>query len=288
MFGYIKVYDDELKIKDYKIYKSYYCGLCKTLGKRYNLASRFTLNYDFTFMALLLDSFENEQNNVKKENCIKTLPKKDGRGYVQYSRAIDYTADIAMLFTYYKIKDDLCDTRGIKRLKFLPLMAVFYGAYKKAKKLHPEIAKDIENNLKILSQLEKDKCDDVDMCATCFSDIIKSVFNNYTDSFDDFSVALGRYIYCIDAYDDLKDDIKNKQYNPYIYMYRLNSTDDEKLPLAIEAIQNSIYMTLAMLGDFLSKINFKKNTDIINNIVYLGMRKTLDSIAIKKIERNGN
>ncbi len=283
MFGYIKVYEDELKIKDYKIYKSYYCGLCKTLGKRYNIASRFTLNYDFTFMALLLDSLQNEHNNIKKENCIKTFPEKDGRGYVQYNSAIDYTADIAMLFTYYKVKDDLYDTRGIKKLKYLPLTAVFYGAYKKAKKLHPEIEKDIENNLKTLSQLERQKCDDADMCATCFSNIIKSVFEKYTDRFNDFSVALGRYIYCIDAYDDLITDIKNKQYNPYVYMYRLNGTDDEKLSLAKEAVQNSIYMTLAMLGEFLCKINFKKNTDIINNIVYLGMRKTLDRIANKQI-----
>ena len=53
MFGYVNVYKDELKIKDYDTYRAYYCGLCKMLGKRHNALARLSLNYDLTFLAVL-------------------------------------------------------------------------------------------------------------------------------------------------------------------------------------------------------------------------------------------
>ncbi len=278
MFGYVKIYEDELKIKDYKIYKSYYCGLCKTLGKRYSFASRFTLSYDFTFMALVLDSLNNEKNHMVRENCIKHIGTRQGRGYVQYSDAIDYTADVSILLTYYKIKDDFYDTKSIKRLKYLPLILMYHGAYKKAKRKYPQVAQSINDTIGELSILERSGCDDADKTAYCFSKILKCIFAEYNSNFEEFAVALGRFIYCIDAYDDLKRDLKTGEYNPYIHMYRLTGENDEKIPLAREAIADSIYMTLAMLGKYTEKLDFKKNKDIINNIIYLGMRKTTDNL----------
>ncbi len=287
MFGYIKIYEDELKIKDYKIYKSYYCGLCKTLGKRYGFVSRLGLSYDFTFMALLLDSFKNSENNIIRENCIKHIKTKKNQGYVQLGDAIDYSADMSVLLTYHKLNDDFCDTRGIKRIISFFSMALCRGAYKKAAKKYPEISKDIEKYLKELSLLEKEKCDDADKTAYCFSKILKCILSAYASEFDDFSIALGRFIYLIDAFDDLLKDLNRGEYNPYIYMYKLKDSKDEKIPLACEAINSSIYMTLSMMGGYLKNINFKKNEDIINNIIYLGLRQVADAICNQNIERNG-
>ena len=35
MFGYVLVNKPELKIKDFEKYRSYYCGLCHSLGERH-------------------------------------------------------------------------------------------------------------------------------------------------------------------------------------------------------------------------------------------------------------
>ena len=53
MFGYVKACTPELKIKEFETYKAVYCSLCKKLGKSYGILSRFTLSYDFTFLAIL-------------------------------------------------------------------------------------------------------------------------------------------------------------------------------------------------------------------------------------------
>jgi hypothetical protein len=31
MFGYVRPYRDELKVKDYELYRAVYCGLCHSL-----------------------------------------------------------------------------------------------------------------------------------------------------------------------------------------------------------------------------------------------------------------
>lgn len=60
MFGYVRIRKDDLKVKDYYIYKQKYCGLCATLGKNYGFIYRMFISYDITF--LILD----EGNLVKK------------------------------------------------------------------------------------------------------------------------------------------------------------------------------------------------------------------------------
>ena len=70
MFGYVKPFTNELKVVENEVYKGMYCGLCKQLGKQYGFFSRFILNYDFAFMALVSASISSKDLEVKKEICI--------------------------------------------------------------------------------------------------------------------------------------------------------------------------------------------------------------------------
>ena len=54
MFGYVRPSEARLSEADKERFAAAYCGLCRTLGERYGLASRFILNYDFAFLAILL------------------------------------------------------------------------------------------------------------------------------------------------------------------------------------------------------------------------------------------
>lgn len=56
MFGYIVIHKDELKVKDYNRYNSFYCGVCRSLRNNYGLPGQITLNYDMTFLAILLST----------------------------------------------------------------------------------------------------------------------------------------------------------------------------------------------------------------------------------------
>lgn len=54
MFGYVVPLKSELKVRELAQYNAYYCGLCASIGSRFGQAARLTLNYDSTFIAMLL------------------------------------------------------------------------------------------------------------------------------------------------------------------------------------------------------------------------------------------
>ena len=54
MFGYVRPFRPELKCRDFDLYRATYCGLCRCLRRRYGLLAPMFLNYDFTFLTLLL------------------------------------------------------------------------------------------------------------------------------------------------------------------------------------------------------------------------------------------
>ena len=56
MFGYVEPDKPELKIREFEVFRGYYCGVCKSIGKRFGQVPRISLNYDLAFLAVLLDS----------------------------------------------------------------------------------------------------------------------------------------------------------------------------------------------------------------------------------------
>ena len=70
MFGYIRIGKPELKVKEYDMYKAVYCSLCRELGKEYGFFTRFTLSYDFTFLALLELSLREDFCGTHRKRCV--------------------------------------------------------------------------------------------------------------------------------------------------------------------------------------------------------------------------
>ena len=56
MFGYVMIDKPELKVKDFELYRSFYCGLCRELREKYGIRGQISLNYDMTFVVLLLSA----------------------------------------------------------------------------------------------------------------------------------------------------------------------------------------------------------------------------------------
>ena len=69
MFGYLQPYKPYLMIKDFELYKSVYCGLCKQLGRDYGFLTRLILSYDCTFYAILLMSLKRSCTGFSDGRC---------------------------------------------------------------------------------------------------------------------------------------------------------------------------------------------------------------------------
>ena len=107
MFGYVRVSKGELKVKEYEMYKAVYCSLCRELGKSYGVLSRFTLSYDFTFLALLSMSLQDECVKAKKGRCAFNPLKRCN--YCTNTNVFEMPSAAAMIMLYYKLKDNIND-----------------------------------------------------------------------------------------------------------------------------------------------------------------------------------
>lgn len=269
MFGYVNVFKDELKIKDYDTYKAYYCGLCKTIGKNHNQLARFGLNYDFTFLAIFLDSLSETEPVFAKEGCLKKFGKKK---IVKANSGLTFAADMNVIFSYYKLKDDIDDSGNLKfRFAILP----FKRRAKKIIARYPELCKNISDSLLRLKFLEETKCDICYKVAHEFANVMKHMFAYYDESISDFGYELGKLIYLMDAYDDMEKDFKENNYNPAIMQYNYQGDFNDELK---SQVSDSLYFTLAEIADIYKNICIVRNKSILDNIIYLGLRAKCDMI----------
>lgn len=282
MFGYIKPYKPEMKIKEYDIFKAYYCGLCKELGKRYGQLSRFTLNYEFTFLAVFLSALSDENIIMKAETCIASPIKK--KPVIKENPFIFYASDMSAILTYYKFVDIKNDgghfSGNIGSF-------VFYRQFLKAKEKYPDKAKSIKGYLKELDRLEKAGCAKVDIAAEPFANILKEVFlypglklsQENMRYIEDIAYHLGRFIYIIDAYDDIEKDIKSGGFNPILEQFNFNDETTEAFKeKAMEWIYFNLTFTLSKISETFDKLELKKNREIIDNILKLGLYYELERI----------
>ena len=269
MFGYINIYKNELKIKDYNVFRAYYCGLCKSLGSNYNQFIRLGLSYDLTFLAIVADSLSPEETEFKKEGCVKHL---GSHMICTNNSAIDYAADMSVILSYYKFTDDIKDDKSVKA--FMGRIP-YIRAFKKASKKYPDVAKAVKSNLNRLSDLEKNKCSSIDMVAHPFAQLTSDIFGGYSESLARLGYNIGRYIYIADAYSDIYKDKKTGLYNPFLYYDEeyLNSMEFEK------RVIGTFNMNLNAIADSYSAIKFVKNKDILDNIIYLGLKHTTNNIV---------
>lgn len=290
MFGYVIPEKNELKVKELEMFKAFYCGLCKNLKKRNGNTSTFLLNYDCVFLAIFLSSLYEEKFKFNKLRCL--LHPIARKYYALSNPYIDYAADINMLLSYYKIKDDCLDEKKI--LSYCG-ETVFRRRFKKIYKKYPEKCNIFEKKLHNIVQLEKEKCDSIDVIANEFAELMAEIFifgvidkdEAKTRILHNIGYNIGRWIYIIDAYDDLEKDIKKNVYNPFIYHYKYNGEDIDEFKKSIkENVEFDLTFNLDRLSNAVRLLEFKNKNGIIENVIYEGMYKKTMMIINKENNKN--
>lgn len=273
MFGYVRIAKPELKVKEYELYKAVYCSLCKRLGKSYGILSRLTLSYDFTFLALLNMSLKDGCDSFQKKRCAFNPLKKCN--YCKNDDAIKMPAAAAMILLYYKIKDNIADEKGFKKLGYMLLKPLFSGANKKASREYPEINDIVREYIKAQSALEGENCRDIDKAADPSGTMLASLLELCSDDniqkrvLNRLGYCIGRYIYLLDAACDLDEDIKKQRYNPIM----VPDGVEYKLHLD-ERIKPQLYFCINEASRAFELLDIKKYKPILGNIIYLGLEET--------------
>ena len=272
MFGYVNIYKDELKIKDFQHFKAYYCGLCKELGKKFNQLVRLGLNYDFTFLAIMADAMCDGEILLKKEGCIKNFSK---RNVVTSNSAVSFAADMSILLTYYKLLDDIRDDKSIKAMfAILP----YWFAKRKLDLSYSQLASSVKANIDALSAIEKNGTEYVDKACHPFAAIMQEMFEFICKGSGRLGYNIGRYVYLADACDDMHNDFSKKRFNVLCTAYKYTGTPDENIRKSIE---DTMYMTLGSIAYEYEALPKFKNREILDNIIYLGIRAKTDYLLKK-------
>lgn len=274
MFGYVTVCKDTLSEQGYKNFKAYYCGLCRATGKQCSQSSRMGLSYDITFLAIVLSSADKSETEMQDRKCF-LHPMRENI-CAENDRAVDYAADMGVILSYLKLLDDWHDERSIKALFGL---LFFRGGIRKAKKRYPKIYDGIWECLDNLSRLEKDGCAEIDETADCFAKILEILFT--PDFIEDENTKrvlawlgynIGRWIYIIDAYNDIAKDMKKKSYNTFLMKYRGKPLEEIKKELA-EKLDISMTFTLENAASAYNLLTVYKNKEVLDNIIYTALKQ---------------
>jgi len=288
LFGYVKPLESELKVREFELYKSFYCGLCKTMGKKISSVSRITLSYDMVFLTLLRISLTNEPIENNSFRC-KLKPTKK-RNYIKTNDALIYSSCVASILSYYKFIDDINDAKNIFKKFFFRIFfppVLFFSRFKKnARRYYPGLENQIKPSLLKLAELEKNKCKSIDEAASCFAELMKNIVSFGLKTFEQSRIAevigwhLGRWLYIIDALDDFDRDLKNKEYNPFIEYYK------EKTGMISDTvlIKSSLTSSLSEISAAFSLIGNSCVNPVILNIINLGLCDRQEKILRKLMQ----
>lgn len=287
MFGYINATKEQLG-EDYEVFCAYYCGLCKQLGKSCSQTSRLGLSYDITFLAIVLSSVV-EKDDIKTEKHCAIHPVKK-RLCVSYNKVLDYCAKIACILSYEKCLDDWHDEKSIKAIFG---MAMYRRAYRKAQKSFPEVAHFIQEKLSQLSTIECENIKDIDMAADSFAQILSKLFspefigdNNTLRQLEWFGYNVGRWIYIIDAINDLRDDYKNGAYNALLQDNIDNI--DEYYKSIIQKEEFALTFTLENIASTFDLMKLYKNSELLRKMIYISLPQKQNHILGKSGGENGS
>lgn len=258
MFGFVvansKILSDEEKSR----YKAVYCGLCESLKKRHGQAGRITLNYDMTFLILVLSSLYDHEECPGCGRCFVHPVKK--HDYVS-SPISDYAADMTVALAYLNTLDNWNDDHNIMSLA---LSKVLKKKFEKVADSYPRQCGAMLSCIEELAKLEERRDPDPDTGARLFGELMAELFvrdeDRWAPALRQIGMNLGEFIYLMDAAVDLEKDMKKGRYNPLTALKEAGRDDEffrglltviigncsmefEKLPLVDDAalMRNILY-----------------------------------------------
>ncbi len=284
MYGYIRVYEPELKVREQEYYRAVYCGLCRTMGKCTGQCSRASLSYDFTFFALLRMALSGERVTVKVRRCAIHPARR--RLMAEPNDALRLASCFSAILAYHKLRDDQHDEKGAKRA--LATCAIPYVASirrRAIKRGYVDADRQVSAAMRALAALEAASPPSVDEPADLFGDLMAALLSVGLDG-DRARVAtaagrhLGRWIYILDAADDFEEDVRRGRYNPFACLYAdptMKTLPTEKR----EEIRIALLSELTELEKAFDLLDVEDDPDLsglLSNVLYLGLLHEADRI----------
>ena len=260
MFGYVTASLKELDKETEKRYGAVYCGICRRIRIQSGNVARLGLSYDMAFLALLLMSlYEPEEEAGEKACALHPIRK---RPWID-NKFVQYAADMNVVLGYYNCLDDWEDDGKFSA----KILAGQFGKHlKEIEDRYPRQCQAVEECIRQLSALEKAGCANPDEPASCFGTLMGELLTYEEDlwagTLRQMGFYLGRFIYLLDAAMDYEKDAKKGKYNPYLAM----GTGKDWARW-----EEYLVLTMGRCTDAFEKLPLVQDKPLLDNILYSGV-----------------
>jgi len=272
MFGYVTVNKDELKIREWNRYRAYYCGLCHSLKETAGTKARLTVSYDMTFLTMLLDDLYDCEKREGQRRCVVHPVKK--HAYVMSDAAI-YAAKMNLLLCYDNLLDDWRDERNVAAAA---AAAAIRGERMKIAKEYPRQTKAVEQYIEKLKNCEEKREANLDVAAGLTGEMLAELFcwkeDEWQKDLRGLGFYLGKFVYLMDAFEDMEKDQKRGSYNPFL----LSRGSVKNAELA----EQSLNLMAASAAEHFERLPLVENVEILRNILYAGIWGKFEKVKAKR------
>ena len=199
-----------------------------------------------------------------------TAPAWCGKKACACGGGVDAAADAGTILTYWKLRDTVVDGAFWKRMGARFLCWLFRKSYRRAAAKRPDFDRAVRENLEQLQSLEQEGCTSLDRTADTFAKILSAAAPRSDNPGRDRALEqllyhVGRWIYLVDAWDDLEEDRQRGGYNPI--SARFPGLETEQMEYLRTTLRHSL--NLARSAGALLELGYWQGT--VENVLYLGL-----------------
>ena len=277
MFGYININASELDETSKKNYQSYYCGLCRRLKKNCGTRGQMLLNYDMTFLVVLLTGlYELPCESAKITCALHPASKRQ----VSCNEITDYAAEMNVILAYYNLIDDWKDDNSYPKKAFAKMLQ---GDYTRIMQKYPRQVQAVENYMSRMEEIERRRETNLDIAAGVTGEMLGEIFcwreDEWARELRTMGFYMGKFIYLMDACEDYEKDTKNNSYNPLLYM---GKSSEEERETFCKLLLTSM---MAECAKSFERLPILQHADILRNILYSGVWTKYEYNRLKKEKR---
>lgn len=286
MFGFIRPVKSELRVREADRFQQVYCGLCHAIRARYGRFYTLFLSYDMTFFALVAGAEREGTPPPCRKRCDAHPLLK--RPCAAPDDALALAADVSVLLSYHKFRDSLADEKGAKRLLAWLLCGLGKRGYQRARARLPDADREIVAALDDLQAIEREKCPSMDRAADASARMTAAVVPRTGDARErvlrQMFYHIGRWVYLLDAAQDVAEDLEQGNYNPVVLRYDLRTPDLTEIKDALERTLERSLADVCMAFDLLDA---QRDAELIRNIIFLGMPLVTRQVLDGTYQTNG-
>ena len=272
MFGYIHANTKELTEENKITYQAYYCGLCQQLKGTCGKKGQLLLNYDMTFLIILLSGLYELENTHEAFSCVRHPGSKQN---VWINDATRYAADMNILLSYHNCLDDWRDEHSVAKKM---IVKALHDDYVRIGAQYPRQLYALENYLEQLAAAESRQETNIDLVAGLTGQMLAELFDWKQDEWSEelrcFGFYMGKFIYLMDAYEDREKDEKNKQYN-----ILSGVAGREEYETYCRQLLTSM---MAECAKSFERLPILQHADILRNVLYSGVWTQYEYLQLKR------